>query len=297
CRLRNELQENVFNTSIGLTGVMTGSMNVITINANRLVQDNKDDYLGALKVQVEKIHKYQFATYKYLKSLKDAKMLPLYDSGFLAMEKQFMTIGINGVVEAAEFLGLDISYNPDYVKFLQQLLGVIFDANKEAKKKYGISFNTEYVPAENLGVKNAKWDKEAGYFSPRDCYNSYFFRSEDAEISIIDKMRLHGREVVQYLDGGSACHLALDEYPTKEACKKLIRLAIKTGCNYFCTNIKITCCEDCGVIDKRTLPRCPKCGSENISYATRIIGYLKKVRSFSKDRQREEGLRYYHKAV
>ena len=241
CRLRNELQENVFNTSIGLSGVMTGSMNVITININRFVQDHQDNYLESLKGQVEKIHKYQFATFKYLKSLKDSKMLPLYDSGFLSMDKQFLTIGINGVVEAAEFLGLEINYNPEYVKFLQELLKVIYDANKIGREKYGVMFNTEYVPAENLGVKNAKWDKDGKYSSPRDCYNSYFFKAEDENISIIDKMRLHGREVVQYLDGGSACHLALDEYPTKESCRKLMHLAIKVGCNYFCTNIKVTC--------------------------------------------------------
>lgn len=295
CRLRNEMQENVFNTSVGLTGVMTGSMNVITLNMNRFIQDHKDNYLEALKTQIEKIHMYQMGTYDYLRSFHDAHLLPIYDANFLVMSKQFLTIGISGIVEAAEFLGYEISYNPKYVKFLQDFLKVIYDTNKEGRQKYGMMFNTEFVPGENLGVRQAAWDKADGYFSPRECYNSYFFKPEDDAISVIDKMRLHGKEVVQYLDGGSACHLALDEYPTKEACKKLIRLAVKVGCNYFCTNVKITCCEDCGNIDKHTLAKCPKCGSNNICYATRVIGYLKKIKSFSSARQKEAGIRFYHK--
>ena len=295
CRLRNEVLENVFNSSIGLTGVMTGSMNVIAININRFVQENKDNYLEALREQVRKTHKYQVATYRYLEHLKNSGLMPIYDAGFISMDKQFLTIGLNGVAEAAEFLGLEISYNPEYIKFLQDFLKVIYDENKAAKQQYGLMFNTEFVPAENQGVKNAAKDKELGYFSPRDCYNSYIFLAEDENISIIDKMRLHGKEIVKYLDGGSACHIALEEYPTKEACLKMLNLSAKTGCNYFCTNVKITCCEDCLYIDKNTLQACSKCGSRNISHATRIIGYLKKIKSFAEARQKEEAMRFYHK--
>ena len=39
--------------------------------------------------------------------------------------------------------------------------------------------------------------------------------------------------------------------------------------------------------------KCPKCGSKNIDYATRIIGYLKRISNFSEARQKEAAKRFY----
>lgn len=156
-------------------------------------------------------------------------------------------------------------------------------------------FNTEYVPAENLGVKNAKWDREDGYFVPRNCYNSYFYKSEDTEINLIDKFILHGNKLTKYLDGGSALHANLDEHLTKDQYTNLLNTAIKTGCSYFTFNIPNTVCNDCGYISKHKLDKCPACGSTNLDYVTRVIGYLKRVSKFSKDRQDEERIRAYGK--
>ena len=181
-------------------------------------------------------------------------------------------------------------------KFISNNLKIIFKSNAKAKeqyKKYKVKFNTEFVPAENLGVKNAKWDKEDGLFVPRDCYNSYFYPSESSEVNILDKFILHGDEIVKYLDGGSALHLALLDYPTQEGFEKLFDIATETGCNYFTWNVPVTCCDDCGYIDKYTTKECRKCGSKNIDYATRIIGYLRKIGNFSKERQIEALKRNY----
>lgn len=290
CRLRNEFTENTFSYSLGAGGVSTGSTNVITLNMNRLIQDNRD-----LKSEINKIHKYHIAHRKILEDFKDNGMLPVYDEGFISFNKQFLTIGINGMVEAAEYKGLSISNNEEYKNFVSNLLEIIYKENKLAKEKTGYMFNTEFVPAENLGVKNSKWDFEEGYNVPRDCYNSYFYIVEDDKINHIDKFILHGKEMIKYLDGGSALHLNLEEKLTAEGFYKLICIAAYTGCNYFCTNIKITICNECEHIDKKTLNCCPKCNSENIDYGTRIIGYLKRVSSFSTPRQKEHSLRYYEK--
>lgn len=302
CRLRNELQDNTFSYSLGAGGTQSGSLNVITINLNRLVQNAKREGIDVklkLKDQVEKIHKYQVATKEMLKKFLAAGMLDVYSEGYISMDKQFMTVGINGLVEAAEFCGYKIDNNDDYKNFTSSLLKVIYDTNKEAKKTYGIMMNTEFVPAENLGCKNYSWDKADGYVVPetRNCYNSYLYKVEDPDIDPIDKFFLHGKFNLQYLDGGSALHLNLEEYPTKETYKKLYTVAAKTGCNYWTWNVAITCCEekDCGYIDKRTLDHCPKCGSPNVSHATRVIGYLRKISSFSSERQKEADKRFYAK--
>lgn len=290
CRLRNEIADHTFSYSLGAGGVATGSINVITINMNRLVQDGRD-----LATEVSKIHQYQYAYRKLMEEYLAAGMLPVYDAGFISLDKQFLTIGINGMVEAAESQGLTVGYNPEYMAFVQERLKIIFQANQATSKKYGVKFNTEFVPAENLGVKNAKWDKADGYFVPRECYNSYFYVVEDEEINALDKFLLHGKELIEWLDGGSALHLNLDEALPQSGYRSLLDIAAKTGCNYFCINVKITICNECQHIDKRTRHQCAKCGSSNIDYGTRVIGYLKRVSAFSSARQKEHGLRFYHR--
>jgi ribonucleoside-triphosphate reductase len=290
CRLRNEISDNTFSYSLGAGGVSTGSINVITINMNRHEQQNI-----SLEETLDNIYKYQVAYRKIMDDYINAKMLPVYDAGFISLNKQFLTIGINGMVEAAEFNGIKISDNVEYKEFINNKLKLIYDKNKLAKQEYGYMFNTEFVPAENLGVKNSNWDEKDGMVVNRDCYNSYFYIVEDDSINVVDKFFLHGKDYIQYLDGGSAYHCNLEEYPTKEGFLKLLNTAAYTGCNYFCFNIKVTVCNECDYINKETKHSCIKCGSDNVDHATRVIGYLKRITNFSKDRQIEEKLRNYAK--
>lgn len=295
CRLRNEISDNTFSFTLGAGGVSTGSKGVITININRLVQDaikDNEDISEKIKTQVEKIHKYLTAYNEIVKNNFNSRLLPVYEAGYISLEKQFLTIGINGFVEGAEFLGIDISPNEDYFNYGETILKPIYDANKQARTKE-IMFNTEFVPAENLGVKNAAWDKKDGYVVPRPCYNSYFYIVEDETSNIIDKFILHGSRLTRYLDGGSALHANLNEHLSKEQYLKLIDNAIKIGCSYFTFNIPNTICDECGYISKNRLSKCEKCGSENLDYITRIIGYLKRVSRFSEERQKEAKKRYY----
>lgn len=304
CRLRNQLQDNTFSYTLGAGGVSTGSKCVITINFNRLIQDtykNREEYLFdsnhskldvAIRTQVQKIHKYLMAYNENLKDNLLSGLMPVYDAGYISMDKQFLTIGINGLIEGAEFLGISISPNDEYEEFCTTCLKPIYEENKNAKTEE-IMYNTEYVPAENLGVKNAKWDKQDGYFSPRDCYNSYFFKPDDNTLSIIDKLILHGSKTTKWLDGGVACHLNLNEHLTKEQYKKLMIDAVKAGCQYLTFNVPNTVCNDCGYISKHMFDKCPRCGSSNVDWATRIIGYLKLISKFSEKRQEEAGMRYY----
>ena len=297
CRLKNELQDNTFSYTLGAGGVATGSKGVITINLNRLVQDatnNGVDISFAVAEQVKKVHKYLIAYNSIIEDYFESGMLPIYNAGYISLDKQFLTIGINGFVEGAEFLGIEISPNEDYFKYGESILKPIYELNKSVKTDK-LMINTEFVPAENLGVKNAKWDRKDGYFVPRDCYNSYFYKVEDETLNVLDKFILHGNKLTKYLDGGSALHMNLDEHLTEEQYLKLNKIAIKTGCQYYTYNIPNTICNDCGHIDKRRLDSCPNCGSENIDYATRIIGYLKRVSKFSADRIKEASKRVYAK--
>lgn len=307
CRLRSDVSDSIndFSYSLGAGGVMTGSLNVITLNMNRFIQTYArevkngsiplNSFKECLQKQINLMHMYQVAFRKIYERYLKKGILPAYNIHAINMDKQYLTLGINGLVEGAEFIGLEISNNNKYKEFIRSTLKVFSEENKKAKQLYGYKFNTEFVPAENLGVKFAKWDRQDGYKVPRDCYNSYFYLVENNELSPIDKLTLHGKDTSEFLDGGSACHINLENYPTKEAFKKLIHVAIQEGCPYFCFNVKVTICNQCNTIDKRTLFSCTKCGSTDVDHATRIIGYLKRIKDFSSARQEEENLRYYHK--
>ncbi len=296
CRLRNEIQDNGFSYTLGAGGVSTGSKSVLTINLNRTIQyavNNNMDYLKFLGEITDVCHKVQTAYDANLRELKDKGMLPLFDAGYINMSRQYLTIGVNGMVEAAEFLGIKITPNEEYRNFVRGVLGVIEKFNKQYRTK-DLMFNCEMIPAENVGVKHAKWDREDGYFVPRECYNSYFYVVEDDSLNIIDKFKLHGTPYIEHLTGGSALHMNLEEHLSKEQYLQLLKVAAHEGCNYFTFNIPNTICNDCGHIDKRYLHECPVCGSKNVDYMTRIIGYLKRVSNFSAARQAEAARRFYY---
>lgn len=306
CRLRNGIEDNTFSYTLGAGGVETGSKGVITLNLNRIVQDWKRSNAMAMVPQdsvtlaeyitdiVNNVHKYLTAFNSIIWDYKNAGLLTIFDAGFIDLDRQYLTIGINGFVEGAEFLGIKIDAdNPEYQKYAADILGTIKDLNIKARTEH-CKFNTEFVPAESLGVKNAKWDRKDGYKVPRDCYNSYFYIVEDKNCDPVQKFRYQGIKFTGCCDGGSALHNNLDEHLSKQQYRLLMDVAIKEGCNYFTYNVMNTICNDCGYISKSTFDHCPHCGSKNVDYATRIIGYLKRISAFSAARQIEADNRAYN---
>ena len=333
CRLRNSLKYNADDEhnhtthqfSMGTASVATGSKCVMTIDLNRAVQDavrnyfmskydvelelgkplpfedfvvNKEEIYNAIRTYLteitERVHKYLTSFNAIIKDFYQANMLTVYSAGFIDMKKQYLTVGVNGLTDAAEFLGIEVNPNDEYKEFANTILETINICNKKDRTRECM-FNTEFVPAENLAVKHHNWDKADGYFvSPKhNMYSSYFYNPEDESLSVIDKFKLHGKDYVQYLDGGSALHMNLKEHLSKEQYRQLMKIAAANGTNYFTFNVRNTVCNDCGYISKDTLDKCPKCGSTNLDYLTRIIGYLKRVKDFSEPRQIEAGNRYY----
>lgn len=334
CRLRNSITEldkadeshnhTTHQYSMGTASVSTGSKSVMTINLNRLIQlatrryflekkgvvidgskalaradydkNQLYEYIReAVTEETERVHKYQIAFNEIIKDFLAARMLDVYQAGFIDMKRQYLTIGVNGLTDAAEFLGLTINPNPEYNEFVDVILETINRSNKKDKTP-DTMFNTEFVPGENLSGKNYKWDQKDGFYvSPKhNMYSSYFYNPEDDSLSMIDKFKLHGNEYVKHLDGGSALHMNVAEHLTKDQYRQLLKTAAHYGTNYFTFNCRNTVCNDCGYISKDTLEVCPKCGSHNLDYLTRVIGYLKRVSSFSEMRQVEAAHRFYN---
>ena len=159
-------------------------------------------------------------------------------------------------------------------------------------KKFGHKSNRL---AENASVKLYNWDKRDGYWVPtcRNLYNSYFFPVEDPTYNVLEKIRAHGSAFISNLDGGSAAHIGLDAHLSKQQYRLAMNYCAECGCSYITWNVPNTVCNNCKNIDKRYLRECPECGSEDVDYATRVIGYLKRVSNFSEARQKEAAKRFY----
>lgn len=316
CRLKNKVNGKEFNFTNGNMGVETGSKSVITLNLNRIVQNwlkeryslkpsfplkvNDYEYFGEyLEEILQRVYKYHIAYNECLWDMYEAGLLPAYTEGFISLNKQYLTIGINGLNQAAEFLGINCNVNQNYQDFCQLIFSTIKESNQKANGKFNghkITFNTECVPAEGLAVKNYNWDKQDGYWVPEDTnlYASYIFKPNDPNVSPLDKMILHGRNYIgDYLDGGSSAHINLSEHLSLEQNKKMLKFAAENGCQYFTYNVPNSECQDCGFITKVPIDKCPKCGSTHIDKFDRIIGYLTRIRNWSEGRQIEQKTRIY----
>lgn len=327
CRLKNKVNGKEFNFTNGNMGVETGSKSVITLNLNRITQDyfkSVDiNYFGAsgviyediteedmegFKVYLEnilqRVYKYHTAYNECLWDMYEAKLLPAYTEGFISLNKQYLTIGINGLNQSWEYLGGKCSNNEYYKKYCEFIFNTIKESNQKANGKFNghkITFNTEMVPSESLAVKNYNWDKQDKYWVPEDTnlYASYIFKPNDPNTSPLEKMILHGSDYIgDYLDGGSACHINLSEHLSLEQNKKMLKFAAENGCQYFTYNIPNCECESCGFIAKQPFTKCPKCGeTEHISLYDRVIGYLTKIKNWSEGRQIEQKTRVYSKEI
>lgn len=311
CRLKNMVQTKEFNFTNGNMGVQTGSKSVITLNLNRIVQDKckehnpsertvwKEEMKEYLINILSRVYKYHTAYNALLHDMFDANLLPVYKAGFINLDKQYLTIGINGLNQAAEFLGISCNDNLDYKEFCQFIFSIIKEQNILHKTKTE-TYNTECVPAESLAIKNYNWDKEDGYWVPTDTnlYASYIFKPNDKKLSVLERIKLHGAEYIgEYLDGGSAAHINLGEHLSAKQYEKLLKYAAEVGCQYFTFNIPNSECEECGFISRIAITKCPKCGSTNISLWDRIIGYLTKIKNWSSGRQIEQKTRVYSKNI
>lgn len=298
CRLRNEVTNNEFSFTTGLTGIKTGSCNVITLNLNRIIQDwaKENTKLEQYLIDIlERVYKYHIAYKTMLYELEDKGMLTASKAGYIDMQSLFSTIGLNGLNDAAEFLGIKCSNNEDYKNFIQLITGTISDQNKKHSTKQ-FKFNQEFVPAESLGSKNYNWDKEDDYVvNPnRNLYNSYIYLADDENTSVLSRFILHGKDYTGLMDGGVGLHCNLSEHLSKEQYHKLIDFAIANGTSYFTFNIPNTECKDCGFITKIPIEECPNCKSKNVRQWTRTIGYLRPIECFDSARQKEAKTRVYH---
>lgn len=190
CRLRSKVQTKEFSFTNGNLGIQTGSKSVITLNLNRIIQDwyNSNcwysDDLGEHKFKkefiiqdsrkkeslktyliniLERVYKYHIAYNELLWDMYDANLLPVYKEGFISLDNQYLTIGINGLNQAAEFLGMECNNNSTYRDFCRLIFTTLKESNSKASGMFNghkLTFNTECVPRHCGHIKPHLIDSE-----------------------------------------------------------------------------------------------------------------------------------------
>lgn len=185
CRLQNAVQDNTFNMTNGQIGVMTGSKNVVTLNLNRIIQDwvrtwgdsyktsekpninpewitHKDyqeNISNYLKEVLSRVYLYQYAYNDLVHWCKNKHLYAAYDAGFINLDKQYLTVGINGLNQAAEYLGITCNNNEYYKAFCRLIFSTLKEENKKHKTKIA-QFNTECVPRHCGDIKSLLIDSK-----------------------------------------------------------------------------------------------------------------------------------------
>lgn len=292
CRLANKTNFKEFANSSGVGGVKVGSVGVITIDFNRLYQTVNEQ---EIKEQIKRVHKYLAARRAFIAELDDKGMIPIYKAGYIELDKLYSTVGLGGLVEASEYHGYTpVHKDEGYMNFMESVLMMVEQLNSEAQEFFGFKINAEQAPLESAGYKLAQWAKEDGLKVNRDVYTSYMYVPSD-NTNFMDKLIAHGKRLTSKTSGGSAAHINLEDLLTEQQYYAIIEASAQLGVPYFCFNTKMTICNVCEHIERTTERYCKKCGSSDVSGATRVVGYLKRVDNFSAARQQEESTRYYAK--
>lgn len=212
CRLRNEVESNVFSYTLGAGGIETGSKKVITLNLNRIIQNwfneqinrkyvrNRKTLSEYIEIITSRVHKYLNAWNSKLWDDYQDGILTVYKAGFIDLDKQFLTVGVNGFVEAAEFLqtmdeylpkdykGIKVDPNNDgYKQLAHDILGTIKNLNikdrDEHHRYYKLSFNNKTYKILETELLNVKYNDKNCTASIKDILNDIKnYSIDDAEL-------------------------------------------------------------------------------------------------------------------
>jgi ribonucleoside-triphosphate reductase len=284
CRLRSSTKNEYFN-QFGAGGTKIGSLGVVTLNIPRIAikaKGNIDNFTELLTDLVETGIKINNTKRFLLKKRISSKSLPLYELGFMSLDTQYSTIGVTGLNEACEFMGLNI-LNQDGQDFIIKLLDTINTLNDKAAKKYNSPHNLEQTPSENSAIKMAAKDKLLGYQDKFELYSNQFIPLT-TRADILDRIKLQGM-FDSKMSGGAICHLnietKIEDYTLIE---NLIKVSAKAGVVYTAINYNIQrCINEHLTVGKNE--NCSICNGEITDNFSRVVGFLVNTKNFHKTRR------------
>lgn len=306
CRLRSD-KTNKYMNSLGSGSSRIGSAGVVTQNLQRLAAmsgGDIDKFKQMLADNIRMSQRINGVKRGIIQKAVDEKMFPLYNLGYVDLKTQYSTTGVVGLYEALQTLGHDIK-TEEGEALAEDILKFINTITDEMSDELKAPCNVEQIPAENVAVKLAKKDKLLGYNDKYDIYSNQYIPLKDMDADMFTRIRLVAH-LDKYMSGGSILHININEdVADTDTFVELAKVMYKMGVVYFAFNKLLAFCNDCDTTfttNKETFDAnevtCPKCGSHNTECALRIVGFIRKFRSWSSERQAEGKQRkFYHSLV
>ena len=290
CRLLSDTSKlkGVMN-SIGGSSLDIGSVVVTTLNLAGLAYQSKDekDFFDRLIEKTKLVIDINDVVRDIIKRNVEKGLLPIYKYDLMKFNRQFNTIGINGIAEAAKHFGYYKqdelgywSYTENGVSFAEDILDKI-NAIKDGYN-FDYSINIEQTPMENGAIKVAEKNHLL--------YGSEEYITGNQWIALKDKATIQERvKMAGLLDkkcgGGCISHIQIDApFSNEEQAWNLLNYIAKNGVIYFAFNLKINVDDEQHTFTTKT---CPICGAKPTDTYQRIVGYLTKTKSWSAGRKRE----------
>lgn len=279
CRLRNGLG---YVNSFGSGGDGVGSVGVCSVNLPRiaLISKDEEDFFERLKEDIHDCHIATEFRRSWVSRNIDQGLLPLFDYGFMDLSRQYCTVGIVGAYEAAEFLAIK-----DYISFAKKILETINSMNEERRKKTGIPYNVEQVPAENMAVYMAQKDRDLGLQDKYEVYSNQWIPLS-SDVDVIKRIYVAG-QLDKLATGGAILHVTTEGRVSGKTHSSIVKFCARQGVVYFALNYVLSKCLSCEDVSVGEPVLCPACGGADFNKFTRVVGFITPVSSWKKERREE----------
>lgn len=302
CRLKSDIEENLYFNSIGGSALQVGSIKVNTINLARIAYESKDknEYLSILKDRTEIALKTLHIIRGIIIRNEEKKLLPNYTLGLINFEKCYNTLGIIGFFEAIDKFGLikrdefgHVEYTDEGKSFAKQILKTIHAVKDVFGTDKDYKINLEAVPGESAAVKLMEKDK---ILFEDGCYGLPLYGNQwiplGVKTSLLEKIKISA-ELDKACDGGSIMHVNLDTPMTDfDTAWELLNKIAEAGVTYFAYNVRISACKNNHGFYGEV---CSICGEPKVTSYQRIVGFLTPEKTYSQERKEEFQLRtWFH---
>lgn len=299
CRLKSNISDLGFFSSIGGTALRVGSVKVSTLNLARLALENKTEkeYLVALKNLTELDLKALDAVRHIIVRNIDKKLLPNYADGLIDINTQYNTIGVIGIYEALKTFGYteedelgNVYYKPEAYNFGKRIFDVIHNTKAQFALDKDYMINVEAIPGEQCAVKMQKADEMLypdSVVKDLPLYGNQFIPL-GIKTTIQERVKI-AAAFDEYCSGGSILHVNIDApFTNFDQAWKMLNYITDSGVTYFAFNTKIQACKNNhGFYGKI----CPICGEPVDTEYTRIVGFYTPIKTWSQARKEEYTMR------
>jgi len=287
CRLRSDKSNEYFN-SFGSGSSKIGSLGVVTINLPRLAfkyKSNIEKFHKELTHLTQLCAKINHIKRKLVQKRIDNGNHPLYTLGFIDIDTQYSTVGINGFNECVEILGKNI-LEEDGINLGLEIIKTINNENDKCAKQFKSAHNCEQIPAESVSIKLANKDKLLKYQDKYDIYSNQFIPLV-TKANVLDRIKLQGI-FDSHFSGGAIAHINVDT-PIEDInqIENLIKTCAKMGVVYFAINYIIAECSD-GHICVTNGKTCTICGKDITNKFTRVVGFLTNIKNWHEVRREKD---------